>query len=182
MLCHVVCQHGAHPVRHACSPVCGAQREKSKEEGAEKKKTKAKKAKRKRKASSDEDEKSEEEPEEEEEEERQESPKKKKIKKEKKEKPKGKDKKKKKSKRADSGEDDDMAEQERTPEPEASDVPGRIKYLLRKMIQTADLQTLTSRLCKEHIKQQFGEDGEAVAAEHKQLIKDTIDFEVNRRQ
>jgi len=160
-----------------------AQREKNKEEGAEKKKSKAKKDKRKRKGSSDEEEKSEEEKEEEEE--SQESPEKKKPKREKKEKkqkPKGKGKdKKKKSKSANSGDDDDIAEQERTPEPEASDVPGRIKYLLRKMIQTADLQTLTSRKCKEHIREQFGSEGEAVLSAHKQLIKDTIDQEVQRR-
>ena len=47
------------------------------------------------------------------------------------------------------------------------------------------MQTLTSRLCKEHIKQQFGEEGEAVVpvldSEHEQLIKDTIDIQVNRR-
>ena len=79
------------------------------------------------------------------------------------------------------GDDDDTAEQERTPEPEASDVPGRIKYLLRKMIQTADLQMLTSRLCKEHIQEQFGSEGEAVLSAHKQLIKATIDQEVQRR-
>ena len=48
------------------------------------------------------------------------------------------------------------------------------------MIQTSDWQTLTVRLCNEHIKQQFGEDGEDVVAEHKQLIKDTIDFELNK--
>lgn len=33
----------------------------------------------------------------------------------------------------------------------------------------------SERLCKEHIKQQFGEEGEAVVLEHEQLIKDTID-------
>jgi len=79
------------------------------------------------------------------------------------------------------GDDDDTAEQERTPGTEASDVPGRIKYLLRQMIQTADLQTLTSRLCKEHVREQFGAEGEAVLSAHKQLIKDTIDQEVQRR-
>ena len=64
---------------------------------------------------------------------------------------------------------------------EASDVPGRIKYLLRKLIQTADLKTLTSRMCKEHIREQIGTEGEAVLSAHKQLIKDTIDQEVQRR-
>ena len=41
----------------------------------------------------------------------------------------------------------------------------------------------SERLCKEHIKQQFGEEGEAVVPvlEHEQLIKDTIDVQVNRR-
>ena len=34
---------------------------------------------------------------------------------------------------------------------------------------------------QEHIKQQFGEDGEAVCREHKALIMATIDSEVNRR-
>ena len=48
------------------------------------------------------------------------------------------------------------------------------------MIQTADLQTLTSRLCKEHVREQFGAGGEVLSA-HKQLIKATIDQEVQRR-
>ena len=60
-------------------------------------------------------------------------------------------------------------------------IQGRIKYLLRKMIETADLRSVTIRMCKEHIKQQFGEDGEAVCREHKALIMATIDSEVNRR-
>ena len=154
------------------------QREKKKEEGAEKKKSKKPNKKRK-KVSSDEDGKSEAEPEEEEPDR---SPKKKpkKEKKAKTEKKKG-GKKKKRSKGADSDDDDDMAEQEGSPEPDPSDIPGRIQHMLRKMIQTADLTTLTSRLCKEHIKEQFGEQGEAVSVEHKQLIKDTINYEVARR-
>jgi hypothetical protein len=61
-------------------------------------------------------------------------------------------------------------------------VPGRVKYLLRKMIQTSDLETLTARLCKEHVWEQFGAKGEAVLSAHKQLIKDTIDKEVQRRE
>lgn len=49
------------------------------------------------------------------------------------------------------------------------------------MIQKADLQTLTSRLCKEHIKESFGEDGDAIVKEYKALIKTTIDEEVQGR-
>jgi len=60
-------------------------------------------------------------------------------------------------------------------EPEASDLKGRIKYLLRKLIQNADLQTLTSRMCKEHVREQLGAEGEAVLSAHRQVIKDTID-------
>jgi hypothetical protein len=52
---------------------------------------------------------------------------------------------------------------------------------LRQMIQTADLQTLSSRLCKEHVREQFGAEGEAMICAHEQLIKDTIDQEVTRR-
>ena len=50
----------------------------------------------------------------------------------------------------------------------------RIKYLLSKLIQTADLLTLTPNMCMEHIKKQFGDDGESVVLVHKQLIMDTI--------
>ena len=53
--------------------------------------------------------------------------------------------------------------------------------MLRKMIETADLTVITSRMCKEYVKEQFGEDGEVVCLEHKALIKATIDSEVNRR-
>ena len=68
-----------------------------------------------------------------------------------------------------------------TPEPDPNDVPGRIKFLLKKMIKVADLQMLTTRLCKEHIKESFGELGEEVCAEFKTLIKQTIDEEVQNR-
>ena len=40
---------------------------------------------------------------------------------------------------------------------------------LRQMIQTADLQTLSSRLCKEHVREQFGAEGEAMICAHEQL-------------
>ena len=132
----------------------------------------------KTKASSDEDGKSDDEEEEEEEEEEQQESPKKKQKKEKAVKVK-KERKKKKPKHDDS-DDDDEAEREATPEPAADDVPGRIKYLLRKMIQKADLTALTSRGCKAHIKESF-ENGDAVCAEHKALIKATIDWEVSLR-
>lgn len=159
------------------------QREKKKAEGAEKKNEK--KRKKKRKASSDEDNQSEgmsePEPELEEADEgaSQESPKKK-HKKEKKPKEETKKKKKKKKSKRGGSDDDDDDMREASPEPEVSDVPGRIIFLLRKMIQTADLTTLTSRGCKAHIRESF-EDGDAVLQEHKQLIKDTIDVEVHKR-
>jgi hypothetical protein len=70
------------------------------------------------------------------------------------------------------------------PEPEASDMQRRIKQFLRMMIQTADVhahEAVAERLCREHIWEQFGAEGEAVLSAHKQLIKDTIDQEVQRR-
>jgi hypothetical protein len=48
-------------------------------------------------------------------------------------------------------------------------------HVLRKLIQNADLHTLTSRMCKEHVREQLGAEGEAVLSAHTQLIKDTID-------
>ena len=36
-------------------------------------------------------------------------------------------------------------------------VPGRIKFLLKKLIKVADLQMLTTWVCKEHIKESFEE-------------------------
>jgi hypothetical protein len=77
--------------------------------------------------------------------------------------------------------DDDEPEKEEEPEPEPDDIPGKIKYYLHHMIQVADLHSLTTRLCKEHIKEKFGEQGDAVCAEHKTLIKTTIDLEVQKR-
>jgi hypothetical protein len=70
------------------------------------------------------------------------------------------------------------------PDPEASDVQRRIKQCLRMLIQTADVhahQTVAERLCREHIWEQFGAEGEAVLSTHTQLIKDTIDQELQRR-
>jgi len=63
-----------------------------------------------------------------------------------------------------------------TPEPDADNVTGMIKYLLHKFIQKSD----TSRDCKAHIKESF-ENGEAVCAEHKALIMTSIDWEVGLR-
>ena len=68
-----------------------------------------------------------------------------------------------------------------SPEPDLSDVPGRIKHMLRKMIQSADLSTLTTRLCKEFVKEQFEEQGEEVSVVYEQLIQYTIYKEVSRR-
>jgi len=70
------------------------------------------------------------------------------------------------------------------PEPEASDMQRRIKQFLRMMIQTADVhahEAVAERLCREHIWEQFGAEGEAVLSAHKQLIKDTIDQELQMR-
>ena len=78
--------------------------------------------------------------------------------------------------------------------PKASDVPGTIKYLLRQMIQSADLQTLVHDKCKQHLREQFCSCkfcslqncqecvlGEAVLVKHTHLIKDTINHEVEVR-
>ena len=161
------------------------QRERKKSEGAEKKKKK----KNKRRAVSSEDDDGagspEPEPEEEEEEEEEgqaaaedgQSPKKRarKDKKDKKERAK----KKKKSKQADS-DDADEPEREATPEPDAGDVTGRITFLLTRLIRQADLNMITTRICKDHIRASF-EDGDAVCVEHKDLIKETIGKLINER-
>jgi len=60
-------------------------------------------------------------------------------------------------------------------------VSAKIKSLLRNMIKTADLLTVTPRLCKEHLKKSF-EDGDAVCEKHKKLIRATINREVVRRR
>ena len=49
------------------------------------------------------------------------------------------------------------------------------------MIRLADLHSLTTRLCEEHIKEKFGEQGDAICAEHEALIQTTIDVEVQKR-
>jgi len=155
--------------------VFGGQREKKKEEGAEKKKEHKKRAK-KRKASSDEDEKSEDPEPAAEEEAPEESPKKKR-KKEKKARAK-KEGSKKKKKKGDSDDDDDNQEEEQEPDP--SDVPARIKFLLSRLIKTADLQTLTTKLCKAHVRESF-ENGESIVTEYKELIRETIHEETQKR-
>jgi hypothetical protein len=88
-------------------------------------------------------------------------------------------KKKKKSKQADS-DDADEPEREATPEPDAGDVTGRITFLLTRLIRQADLNMITTRICKDHIRASF-EDGDAVCAEHKDLIKETIGKLINER-
>ena len=161
------------------------QRERKKSEGAEKKKKKKKK-KRRAVSSEDDDGAGSPEPEPEEEEEEEEgqaaaedgqSPKKRarKDKKAKKERTK----KKKKSKQADS-DDADEPEREATPEPDAGDVTGRITFLLTRLIRQADLNMITTRICKDHIRASF-EDGDAVCNEHKDLIKETIGKLINER-
>lgn len=57
----------------------------------------------------------------------------------------------------------------------------RIKFLLEELISVGDLHTLTTRLCKERIKEHFGERGDQVCFEFKTLIKQTIHTEVQKR-
>ena len=164
------------------------QREKKRAEGEEKQKAKRAK-KKKRKHSSDEDAVSEPEPEDEQEEEEggeEAAPSPKKAKKEKKagkeKKDKGKRESKKKQRSKAVGDDEAYAEatKEATPEPDESDVPARIGFLLHKMIKGADLNTITSRTCKDHIRASFA-DGDAVLEEHKVLIKERINHEIQMR-
>jgi hypothetical protein len=67
------------------------------------------------------------------------------------------------------------------PEPDLSDVPARIKFLLRRMIRTGDLMTLTVRQCKQRVEESF-ENGEAIVREYKQMIMATIDEEIQQLQ
>ena len=63
---------------------------------------------------------------------------------------------------------------------DTKDVPDRIKFLLEKLISVGDLYTLTTRLCKEYIKEHFGERGDQVCFEFKTLIEQTINEEVQK--
>ena len=57
---------------------------------------------------------------------------------------------------------------------------GRITFLLTRLIRQADLNMITTRICKDHIRASF-EDGDAVCVEHKDLIKETIGKLINER-
>ena len=65
-------------------------------------------------------------------------------------------------------------------EPDPSDVPARIKFLLSRLIKTADLKTLTTKMCMAHVRESF-ENGESIVTEYKQLIRETIHEETQKR-
>lgn len=73
----------------------------------------------------------------------------------------------------------DALTSEEVPETDPTDVPARIKFLLRGFIRAGDMTTLTGRQCKKHVQESF-ENGASIVREYKRLIKAIIDEEIHR--